>query len=166
MVAWEREAAVSAIPLIEQATHRSGQCNRSNIITVLRTEESELFNFWTTSSLLFCTIWYIPLPIMLLSNWRFTSLHYIRLTTFFFHIPNTCTEGALRLPMTYDNRPNPFHLIPSNPQSFFNNFNRPWIDLSQPPMTSNDLQWLTDWLLSANRILLGGWSSRTFDLLL
>ena len=33
------------IPLIEQATHRSGQCNRSNIITVLRTGESELFNF-------------------------------------------------------------------------------------------------------------------------
>ena len=78
------------IPLIEQATHRSGQCNRSNIITVLRTGESELFNFWTTSSLLFCTIWYIPLPIMLLSNWRFKSLHYIRLTIFFFHIPNTC----------------------------------------------------------------------------
>ena len=32
--------------------------------------------------------------------------------------------------------------IPSNPQSLFDLLNRPWIDLSRPPMTSND--WLTD----------------------
>ena len=48
------------------------------------------------------------------------------------------TEGALRLPTTYDNQ--------SHPQSLFNHLNRPWIDLSQPPITpmtftaSNDLQ--------------------------
>ena len=55
--------------------------------------------------------------------------------------------------------------IPSvHPQSLFNHLNRPWIDLGRPwmtyndpqwlPMTSNDLQWLTDWLFSANRIQL------------
>ena len=32
--------------------------------------------------------------------------------------------------------------IPSvHPQSLFNLLKRPWIDLSRPPMTSNDLQW-------------------------
>ena len=57
------------------------------------------------------------------------------------------TEGALLLPTTYDDHP-------SHPQRLFYHLNKPWIDLSQPPMTSNDLQWLTDWLFSANRIQL------------
>ena len=30
--------------------------------------------------------------------------------------------------------------IPSNQQSLFNRVNRPWVDLSRPPMTSNDVQ--------------------------
>ena len=46
------------------------------------------------------------------------------------------TEVALRIPMTYDNHP--IHpSIPSvHPQSLFNHLNKPWIDLSRPPMTS------------------------------
>ena len=50
----------------------------------------------------------------------------------------------------------PMITIPSHPsvhpipQSLFNHLNGPWIDLSRPPMTSNnDLlcnDWLTDWL--------------------
>ena len=38
------------------------------------------------------------------------------------------SEGALRLPTTYDSHPS--HL-----QSLFNHLSRPWIDLSRPPMT-------------------------------
>ena len=57
--------------------------------------------------------------------------------------------------ITIQSHPTP----PNHPQSLFNHLNRPWIDLSDlqwPPMKSNDLQWLTDWLLSANRIQLCG----------
>ena len=43
-------------------------------------------------------------------------------------------EGALRILITYDNHPNPIHPILSNPQSLFNHLNRPWIDLSRPPI--------------------------------
>ena len=49
------------------------------------------------------------------------------------------TEGALIIPMTYDNHPIP-SIHPVHPQSLLNHLNRPWIDLSWPPMTSNDLQ--------------------------
>ena len=152
MVAWEREAAVSAIPLIEQATHRSGQCNRSYIITLLRTEGSQLFNVWTTSSLLFFTSLYIPQPIVQIyvtSGWLYFSSTYLILVII-------STEGAFTLPKTNDNHPNPIHPIPShpipshpipsNPQSFFNHLNRPWIDLSQPSMT--------DWLTSLSQYIL------------
>ena len=57
------------------------------------------------------------------------------------------TEGALRLPTTYDNH-EPIQPIPSLSSVrhiALNELNRPKIDLSWPPMTSND------WLLSANR---------------
>ena len=46
------------------------------------------------------------------------------------------TVGPLRLPTTYDYHP--YHpSIPSHPipQSLFDYLNRPWIDLSRPPMT-------------------------------
>ena len=74
-------------------------------------------------------------------------------------------------------QPNPVH-----PQSLFNHLNRPWIDLSRPPMTirwpSNDYQmtirWLSDdypmtiWWLSDDYPMtiqwLSKWLSRTFDL--
>ena len=48
------------------------------------------------------------------------------------------TDGALRPPTTYDNHPiHPTLPIPSvHPQSLFNHLNKPWIDLSRPPMTS------------------------------
>ena len=64
--------------------------------------------------------------------------------------------------------------IQTHPQSLFNHLNRPWTDLSWPPMTSNDIrwtpmtsndrqwppmtskQWLNDWLLSAHKIQLIG----------
>ena len=37
------------------------------------------------------------------------------------------TEGALRLPTTYDNHPSQSHLTHAIPQSLFNNLNRPWM---------------------------------------
>ena len=40
------------------------------------------------------------------------------------------TEGALRLPMTYDNHPPRSHPTHPIPQSLLNHLNRPWIDLS------------------------------------
>ena len=50
------------------------------------------------------------------------------------------TEGALRLPTTYDNHP----ICLSHPvlQIALNELNRPKIDLNQPSMTSNDYKWL------------------------
>ena len=48
------------------------------------------------------------------------------------------TESALRLPTTYDNHPIPSH--PTVQHIALNHLNRPKIDLSRPPMTSNDLQ--------------------------
>ena len=81
------------------------------------------------------------------------------------HVPLSfiSTEGALGLPTTkqwlpsHQSQPNPIS------QSLFNHLNRPWIDLSRPPMTSNAMtsnhhQWLlvTDndcqWLLMTNLI--------------
>ena len=51
------------------------------------------------------------------------------------------TEGALRLPTTYDH---PIQPIPSHPVWYkaLNELNRPKIDLCRPSMTSNDYQWL------------------------
>ena len=49
------------------------------------------------------------------------------------------TKGALRLPTTYNNHPIPsYPTHPTHPQSLLNHLNRPWIDLSRPPMPSND----------------------------
>ena len=48
-------------------------------------------------------------------------------------------EGAHRLPTTYDKYPSQSHLS-IHPQNLFNQLNRPWIDMSRPPMASNDLQ--------------------------
>ena len=56
----------------------------------------------------------------------------------------TSIEGALRIPMIYYNHPIPCR------STLFHHLYGPWIDLSRPPMTSNnDLlcnDWLTDWL--------------------
>ena len=87
------------------------------------------------------------------------------------HCSRISTEGDLRIPMTYDNHPNP---IPSNPQRFFNHLNRPWIDLCRPLITSNDLQWppmtsndpqCNELLISKKGGYMGAVSSRFFDLL-
>ena len=51
--------------------------------------------------------------------------------------------------LTYDNAPIPSH--PSTPQSLFDHLNRPWIDWSRPPMTSNDHKWL--WMTTNIAIL-------------
>ena len=63
--------------------------------------------------------------------------------------------------------------VPSNQQSLFNHLNRPWIDLSRPTMTSNDIQCAKNSKYKKDKTRLGGgqrgdkggWSSRTFDLL-
>ena len=51
------------------------------------------------------------------------------------------TEGALILPTTYDNHPIQSHPIPSVRHIPLNELNWPKIDLSRPPMTSNDVKW-------------------------
>ena len=52
------------------------------------------------------------------------------------------TEGALRLPTTYDNHPShPIHPIrPFVRHIALNELNRPKIDLSRPQMASNEYQ--------------------------
>ena len=65
------------------------------------------------------------------------------------------TEGALRLPTTIDNHPSHPSIRPSVTKPPIH-LKWPWIDLSRPPMTSNYLKWLTDWLLLTNRVQLCG----------
>ena len=48
------------------------------------------------------------------------------------------TEGALRLPTTYNNKSHPIR--PSVGHIALNELNRPKIDLSRPQITSNDYQ--------------------------
>ena len=55
------------------------------------------------------------------------------------------TEGAPRLPTTYDNHPIHPSLRPSVWHIALNELNRPWmiwVDLRWPPMTTNNYQWL------------------------
>ena len=63
------------------------------------------------------------------------------------------TEGALRLPTTYDNHLSESHPSQPMPQSLFNHLNRPWIDLTRQkgsiikiswPIELNDLKWSVD----------------------
>ena len=61
------------------------------------------------------------------------------LSLIFFPFWFISTEGALTLPTAYDNHPSQSHPTYPIPQSLFNHLNRPWIDLSRPPMTSNAL---------------------------
>ena len=88
------------------------------------------------------------------------------------------TEGALRIPTTYDNhsiQPKPIY-----PQSLFYHLNRPRIDLSRPTIMKYALRWsdyilttfwehseyiLATFWLHSDYILTTFWSSRTFDLL-
>ena len=63
------------------------------------------------------------------------------------------TEGALRLPTTYDNHLSESHPSQPMPQSLFNHLNRPWIDLTRQggsiikiswPIELNNLKWSVD----------------------
>ena len=56
-----------------------------------------------------------------------------------FRIYLISTEGALRLPTTYDNQPTQqTQPNPIRPTYSSDELNRPKIDVSLPPMTSND----------------------------
>ena len=58
--------------------------------------------------------------------------------TIFLIIIIYCTEGALKLPTTYDNNPIQPNPIPSVRHIALNELNRPKIDLSRPSLTSNE----------------------------